>query len=65
MFAARDDAAALRAMTLAAACVDAIDAVAFGLAGREEDLRLAGIGGALSGGTAAITGAWAWRQLQR
>lgn len=61
--AARDDAATLRTLTLTAAALDAADAVAFGLAARKPRLRLAGLGGVISGGGAAIAGAWAWRRL--
>lgn len=61
--AARDDAATLRRLTLTAAALDAADAVAFGLAARQPRLRLAGIGGVISGGGAAVAGAWAWRRL--
>ena len=63
--AARDDAATLRRLTLTAAALDAADAVAFGLAARRPRLRLAGIGGVISGGGAAVAGAWAWRRLDR
>jgi hypothetical protein len=63
-FAARDNVAALRAVTLVSAAVDAADALTLARAGREHgELRLAGIGGLLSGGSAALAGAWAWRQL--
>ncbi len=61
--AARDDAAALRTVTLAAAVLDAADAFAFSLAAADEETRLAGLGGVLSGGSAALAGAWAWRRL--
>lgn len=61
--AARDDVAALRVAALAAAAVDAGDAVSFGLAARDPEARRAGLGGLLSGGAAALTGAWAWRRL--
>jgi hypothetical protein len=61
--AARNDASALRRVALVAAAVDAVDAVALGLAGRREEMRTAGIGGALAGGSAAAAGAWAWRRL--
>jgi len=64
-FAARRDRAALRAVTLASVAVDATDAVSLGIAGsRHRELRLAGIGGVLSGGSAALAGAWAWRRLR-
>ena len=61
--AARDDAAALRTIVLAAAILDAADAVSLGLAARDPDTRLAGLGGVASGGGAAIVGLWAWRRL--
>ncbi len=63
--AARDDARWLRRTALAAAAVDAGDAVAFGLAARDPRTRRAGLGGAASGGAAALAGAWAWRRLSR
>lgn len=64
VFAARKDRGALRAVALAGAAVDAGDALTLGLAGRQdEELKLAGAGGLLSGGTAALAGAWAWWQL--
>jgi hypothetical protein len=63
--AARNDTAALRALALAGASLDAADALTLGLAGqRHSELRLAGIGGVVSGGGAALAGAWAWRHLQ-
>ena len=63
--AARHDTAALRALTLAGASLDAADALTLGRAGQKEsELRLAGIGGVISGGGAALAGAWAWRRLQ-
>jgi hypothetical protein len=61
--AARDDAAMLRTLTLATAVLDAADALSLGLAARDGDTRLAGLGGVVSGGGAAIAGAWAWRRL--
>lgn len=61
--AARDDAARLRTLTLTAAALDAADAIAFGLAARQPRLRLAGIGGMIAGGGAAIAGARAWHRL--
>jgi glutamyl-tRNA reductase len=61
--AAHDDAARLRALTLTAAALDTADAVAFGLAARTPALRLAGLGGVVAGGGAAVAGAWAWRRL--
>jgi len=63
--AARDNTAALRTVTAATVAVDAADALILGLAGRRyAELRLAGIGGVVSGGSAALAGAWAWRRLQ-
>jgi hypothetical protein len=61
--AARDDAAALRTIVLTGAVLDAADALALGLAARDPDTRLAGLGGVASGGGAALAGIWAWRRL--
>lgn len=61
--AVRDDAAALRTITLAAAVLDAADATSLGLAARDGDTRVAGLGGVASGGAAALGGLWAWRRL--
>jgi hypothetical protein len=61
--AARDDAATLRTIVLAAAILDAADAVSLGLAARDPDTRLAGLGGVASGGAAAVAGLWVWRRL--
>jgi hypothetical protein len=61
--AARDDAATLRTIILAAAILDAADAVSLGLAARDPDTRLAGLGGVASGGGAAVAGLWVWRRL--
>ena len=62
---ARGDTGALRALALAGASLDAADALTLGLAGQSHgELRLAGIGGVISGGSAALSGAWAWRQLE-
>jgi hypothetical protein len=61
--AARDDVATLRALILASAVLDAADALALGLAARDPDTRLAGLGGVGSGAFAAIAGAWTWRRL--
>ncbi|HEX4669771.1 MAG TPA: hypothetical protein VH275_07355 [Solirubrobacterales bacterium] len=63
--ASRDDAAALRTVTLAAAVLDGADAFSLGVAARDGDSRRAGLGGVVSGGAAAIAGAWAWRRLGR
>lgn len=63
--AARNDTPALRALALAGASLDAADALTLGLGGQKRrELRLAGIGGVVSGGGAALAGAWAWRRLQ-
>jgi hypothetical protein len=63
---ARSDTPALRAMTLATVAIDTSDALILGLAARRHsELRLAGIGGVVSGGTAALANIWAWRQLGR
>ncbi len=61
--ASREDRAALRAVTLAAAALDAADTVAFALALRDPQLRRAAVGGALSAGAAAGAGFWAARRL--
>jgi hypothetical protein len=61
--AARDDVEVLRTAALAAVAVDAGDAISFGLAARDPVARRAGLGGVVSGGAAAIAGAWAWRRL--
>lgn len=60
---AREDRDALRAFVMSAAVLDAADAVSLGLALREPDIRLAGLGGVASAGIAALAGAWAWRRL--
>lgn len=60
---ARDDATALRTAALAAAAVDATDAICFGFAARDPVARRAGLGGVASGGAAAIAGLWAWQRL--
>ncbi len=61
--AVRDDRAALRIATLAAAALDSADVVGFALAGRDPQLRRAAVGGALSAGIAAGAGFWAARRL--
>jgi hypothetical protein len=61
--ASREDAVRLRSLILASAILDAADAVALGLASRDPDTRLAGLGGVASGGGAAVAGVWAWRRL--
>lgn len=61
--AARDDPATLRTLTLATALLDAADAFSLGLATRDGETRLAGLGGVASGGGAALAGLWAWRRL--
>jgi hypothetical protein len=62
-FAARDDRAALREASAAAAAVDLGDAICFGIAGRDPAAGRAAVQGILSGGAAAIVGAWAVRRL--
>lgn len=63
-FLVRHEPVALRRTAAAAAVVDAIDAASLGLmATRSDELGRAGIIGALSGGAAAATGAWAARRL--
>ncbi len=59
----RDDPASLRTAALAAAVLDAADAVTFALAGAGPETRDAGVRGLLSGGAAAAVGLWAWRRL--
>jgi hypothetical protein len=61
--AARDDAASLRTAALAAAAVDATDAIVFGIAARDPQTRRAGLGGVASGSAAALAGTWAGRRL--
>jgi uncharacterized protein DUF4267 len=61
--AAREDRAALRAITLAAAALDAADAIAFGTAAGDPSTRRAGLGGLLTAAAAALAGLWAWRRL--
>jgi hypothetical protein len=64
VFAGRNNRTALRTATLAGAAVDVGDALTLGISGRgSEELKLAGVGGVLSGGSAALAGAWAWRRL--
>jgi hypothetical protein len=62
-FAARDDRTLLREATAIAAAVDLGDAIAFGIAGRDPAAGRAAVQGVLSGGAAAIVGAWALRRL--
>jgi hypothetical protein len=62
-FAARNDRAALREATAAAAAVDLGDAVCFAIAGRDPAAGRAAVQGILSGGAAAAIGAWAVRRL--
>jgi hypothetical protein len=61
--AARQDAGRLRELTLAAAALDTADAIAMALAARDPEVRLAALGGVLSGGGAAAAGLWAGRRL--
>lgn len=60
---ARDDRAALRTATLAAAALDAGDAVAFLLALRDPRTRRAGLSGIVTAGVAAGAGLWTARRL--
>lgn len=61
---ARDNRELLRTLVLTTAILDAADAFALGLAARDPDTRLAGLGGVASGGGAAAAGLWAWRRLR-
>jgi hypothetical protein len=61
--AARDDRARLREVAALAAAVDLGDAICFGIAGRDPAAGRAAVQGILSGGTAALVGAWAVRRL--
>ena len=61
--AARDDRAALREATATAAAVDLGDAVCFAIAGRDPAAGRAAVQGILSGGAAALVGAWAVRRF--
>lgn len=62
-FAARDDRATLREATVTAAAVDLGDAISFAIAGRDPAAGRAAVQGILSGGPAALVGAWAVRRL--
>jgi hypothetical protein len=61
--ASRDDPAAFRSLILAAAALDAADALTLGLSISKPQTRSAGIAGVVSGGSAALAGLWAWRRL--
>jgi tryptophan synthase beta subunit len=61
--AARDDRARLRETAAVAAGLDLGDAIAFGIAGRDPAAGRAAVQGILSGGAAALVGAWAVRRL--
>ncbi|MGV1047088.1 MAG: hypothetical protein ACOYD4_01000 [Solirubrobacterales bacterium] len=61
--AVRDDRAALRAVTLAAAALDAADTAAFAIAAGDPETRMGGVSGALTAGAATLAGLWAWRRL--
>jgi hypothetical protein len=61
--AARNNRAALRTTILISSVCDAADAVALGVSARRSETRAAGIGGILSGGSAAVAGLWSWRHL--
>jgi hypothetical protein len=62
-FVLQGDRRALRAVAILAAAVDASDALAFAAATRRPGLARAGVSGALSGGAAALAGAWAASRL--
>jgi hypothetical protein len=62
-FAARDDRERLCETAAVAAAVDLGDAICFGIAGRDPAAGRAAVQGILSGGAAAIVGAWAVRRL--
>jgi hypothetical protein len=62
-FVLRGDRRTLRAVAVLSAAVDAADALAFAAATRRPGLGRAGASGALSGGAAAFTGAWAASKL--
>ena len=62
-FAARDDKARLRETAAVAAAVDLGDAICFGIAGRDPAAGRAAVQGILSGGAAALVGAWVVRRL--
>ena len=59
----RDDPTTFRALILAAAALDAADALSLGLSVPNPETRLAGVGGLVSGGGAALAGLWAYRRL--
>ncbi len=61
--AVRDDPAALRTAALAAAALDAADALTFALAGASPETRDAAIRGLASATAAAALGLWAHRRL--
>lgn len=62
--AARDDRAALRSATLAAAALDAADAAAFVVALRDPATRQGGLRGLFFAGGAAAAGFWTARRLR-
>ena len=59
----RDDPVALRSVILASSLLDLADSVAFGVAVGNPETRRPGTIGVLSGGSAALSGLWAWRRL--
>ena len=61
--AARNDRAALRTATLAAAALDAADTAAFVVALRNPETRAAGVRGIIFAGAAAGAGLWTARRL--
>jgi hypothetical protein len=61
--AARDNREVLRTTLLISSACDLADALALGVSAQRPETRLAGIGGVISGGGAALAGLWAWRRL--
>lgn len=61
--AAHDDRAMLRRMTRTAALLDLADAAAMAVVARDPEVRLAGLGGAVSGAGGAALSAWAASRL--
>ena len=61
--AARDDRARLREVAAVAAAVDLGDTICFGIAGRDPAAGRAAVQGILTGGAAALVGAWAIHRL--
>lgn len=63
--AVRNDSAALRTTTLAGAALDAGDALAFGFAARDPQLRRAALASALSAVITTAAGAWSAHRLSK